>query len=98
MNKDFLYFLQALQEIDKKYFRYNPHDFHNKEPLFLSLLKWTRYTIDYNKDHLPKLMALRKDLLLIGLEVTDIEEEKYGYKMVISLPKNPTLKLLYEDT
>lgn len=96
MNEDFLYFLQALQEIDKKYFKHD--NFGNKEPLFLGLMKWPKYHVEWNKDNLDRMKELRKELLLTGLEVTEIEELNYSYRIAMSLPKNPTTTLLYDQT
>lgn len=96
MDKQFLYFLEALHQIDKKYFRYD--NYSNKEPSFLTLLKWGQLYVEWNKDHLEKLKELRVELAAIGLDVKEITELSYGYVLVAKLPKNPVSQLLYEQT
>ena len=96
MNKDFLYFLEALHQIDRKYFKYNTYS--DRKPSFMTLIEWGGLYVEWNKDALPKLKDLAEDLKLIGLEVSEIEELPYGYKLVAKLPKNPTTELLYGKT
>ena len=96
MNKEFLYFLEALYEIDRKYFKYD--NYSNKEPTFMTLIKWGGLTVEWNKQALPKLEKLKIELAAIGLEVSEITELPYKYRLVAKLPKNPISQLLYEQT
>lgn len=99
MNKDFLYFLEALHQIDRKYFKYNTYS--NRKPSFMTLIEWGRLNIEWNKkdnlgnSRLETMQALAKELRIIGLEVSEISELDYSYLLVAKLPKNPTTELLY---
>lgn len=66
MDKQFLYFLEALCQIDKKYFKYD--NYSNKEPSFMTLIKWGQLYIEWNRDALPKLKELQVELLAPVLE------------------------------
>lgn len=95
MNKEFLYFLRDLTDLQKKHQYYLPATTFDKMNLTASIITRGIYVQSYNLKHREPVEQIRKELLAIGLEVPELVEKEHELVLEIKLPLNPTKELLY---
>lgn len=98
MNKDYLYFIRALVDIQNKYELKRIDVFNERNGLVLCLLNWGKVTFHWNDDHKDKLLSMSKDFEALGLEVSITKPNVWSIELTVTVPRNPTLELFYGQT